>query len=288
MARAQCDNSTDLDLALFILTIISTHVTWWLLSLPTLYKHGFKTYMHDVAWECLRLHQPSFIAFRACFGEDRKYWQANYYSGVRRPTDNLKDLGKAVLKDGLIVVSTCLSLSKLANRGSNADLSGLNSSLWNYPSLPVAIYGLSITIFSKIPPTSRLRPWHMFFITTLVIIIIATAVALAMAYTVGRGIWIGCTILILFMALPLWGIHPKLGFMTAILAAVARTAGPIFGALSPNAYFPFCELRGWAFAGPLLAFTILALLMALYGIFQLPRQEEPDTPVYVEEMKEAP
>jgi hypothetical protein len=49
--------------------------------------------------------------------------------------------------------------------------------------------------------------------------------------------------------------------------------GPIVGATTPNAYFPFCPLRGWKFAGPLLAIAIVNGILAFYAMRLQPRVE---------------
>ncbi|KAF8163810.1 hypothetical protein B0H34DRAFT_697049 [Crassisporium funariophilum] len=282
MARNKVDqcNTEPLDWALFILTIISTHVTWWLLPLPRLYTHGFRTYIHDVSWDCLRLQAPSYVAYLACGGQERANWQTCYYTGIKKPTTRFGDI-KAFVKDSLVVVSTCLALYRLCAGGSDKDLSGLNSSLWMYPSLPVAIYGLFISIFAR----TQVKLWIVAVSSLTFLILLAIAIALIIAFTYGRGIWIPCTMLMLFMTLPTWAIAPKLLAMAIFFSTFARIGGMVIGAVSPGAYFPFCALRGWGFAGPVLALALIALILGVYGLQLKPRS---DTVEVVEEMKEIP
>ncbi|KAJ3500342.1 hypothetical protein NLJ89_g9844 [Agrocybe chaxingu] len=219
-----CD-AKPLDWALFTLTIVSTHVTWWALPLPTLFRWGFQSYLHDVAWECLRLQVPSYIASTACFGQPRENWECNYYAGVHRPATRI-DTAKAFVKDSLIVVSTALALYRLCSGDQNQDLSGINSALWMYPSLPVAVYGLFIVIASR----TQVKMWIIVSSALGLIIAIAVAMALVIAFTYGHGIWIPCTVLILMMGLPVWAVAPKLLVIAVFLATMSRFGGPIVGA----------------------------------------------------------
>ncbi|KDR69180.1 hypothetical protein GALMADRAFT_256024 [Galerina marginata CBS 339.88] len=177
-SEPNCD-AESLDWALFVLTIVSTHVTWWLLPLPALFKDGFRVYIHDVAWECLRLQVPSFIAFKSCIKQDRINLQMCYYSGVAKPITRLSEL-KAYVKDSFFVVSTVLALYRLGKGGNvDKDLSGLNVTLWNYPSLPIAMIGLGISVFSR----TQVRPWIVATVTLAAILIVAAAIAVYTALT---------------------------------------------------------------------------------------------------------
>ena len=218
----QCD-AKPLDWALFVTTIISQHVTWWLLPIPVIFKAGFRHYIHDVAWECMCLQQPSYIFFRSCFRQDRAHWQNAYYSGTLKPSTRLDNV-KALMKDSLIIASTTLALYRLCSGGkADKDLSGLNSSLWNYPSLPVALFGLSVMIFSR----TKLKLWIIFVITVLTGVFIIIMIALAIALTFDHGLWVGSSILILFVTIPLWAIHPKLILLTGLLSMVSRVGGQL-------------------------------------------------------------
>ncbi|PPR07454.1 hypothetical protein CVT26_013485 [Gymnopilus dilepis] len=267
-----CDAEA-LDWAIFSLTIISTNVTWWLFPLPTLFKSGFKTYAHDVAWECLRLQAPTFAAIRASDHPDRSCWQMIYYAGIIKQPTRFGTL-KAFLKDSLIVVSSILSIYKLCSGDPSRDISGLNVSLWMYPSLPVAILGLSISIFSR----TQFKGWVICIIILSVIVGVATGIAVAISRTYGHGIEVPATILMIYMGIPWWALLPPLIIPTIVLATFAKIGGPVVGAVSPGAYFPFCPLRGWGFASPILALGIISAGLAMYGCSLKPRFE-PEEPV---------
>jgi hypothetical protein len=264
-----------------MMTIISQHVTWWLIPIPVIFKFGFRHYIHDVAWECMRLQQPSYIFFRSCFQQERTHWQNAYYSGILKPPNFLGNV-KALMRDSLLLVSTTLALYRLCSGGkADKDLSGINSSLWNYPSLPVAIYGLSVVIFSR----TKLSLGLIFLIIILISTFIIIMISLAIGLTFNHGLWFGSAILVSVVAIPFWAINHRLNFITVVLSALSRVGGPIIGAVSPKAYFPFCQLRGWGFAGPLLALSIINIILAMYAISLAPRQERPEE---IEEMKEMP
>jgi len=274
-------NSKPLDWALFAITIISQYVTWWLLPIPVIFRLGFRHYIHDVAWECMRLQQPTYILFRACFQQERAHWQNAYYSGILKPPIRLENI-KTFVKDSLILVSSILGLYRFcSDANAEKDLSGINSLLWNYPSLPVVIIGISVVIFSR----TKVKLWLIFVITIACNVSLAAVTSVAIALTYDHGWWIETLIFILFISIPLWMIHPKFILYTGVLSTVTRFAGPVIGAVSPSAYFPFCQLRGWGFSGPLLALMLINMILAMYAISLAPRQEKPGE---IEEMEEIP
>lgn len=280
----QCD-AKPLDWALFTTTIIGQYVTWWLIPIPVIFKHGFRHYIHDVAWECMRLQQPSYIVFRSCFQQERVHWQSAYYSGILKPPTRLENI-KALAQDSFILVSTTLALYRLHN-GSETDkdlTSGLNSSLWVYPSLPVAIFGLSVVIFSR----TKVKLWLIFVITILFTLCIIAMVSVTIALTFKRqghnDLWEFSTFPILYETIPLWALSYNLIFFTGLLSVMTRF-GPIIGSVTHRGYFPFCQLRGWGFGGTLTGLAIINMILALYAISLTPRRERP---AEIEEMKEIP
>ncbi|KAH7909737.1 hypothetical protein BJ138DRAFT_190330 [Hygrophoropsis aurantiaca] len=275
-----CDTSP-LDWALLVLMFLSTHVTWWAVHLPTLYRTGFGAYLHVVAWECMRIHLPSFAGFLAVAGHPPEHWHSNYYSGISTTT-RTRGLGTALLKDGLIFVTTILSVVRLCTAlrsPAGFDLSGMNGSLYDYPSLPTALIGACITIAGM----SRVSAPRIAWITTGVLACagaaIVTAVALSDTGPEKTNVWYGILFTYLAMSLPLALIAPRtiLPVLCVTIAALARVGGPAAGALSADAYFPYCQLKGKAFGGVLVALGVLAGLLALYGFIRC-RPREPVRP----------
>jgi hypothetical protein len=52
-----CDAGA-LDWALLVLTIITTHVTWWAIPLPTLFREGFRQYCTISNCSAVTRHSP--------------------------------------------------------------------------------------------------------------------------------------------------------------------------------------------------------------------------------------
>ncbi|KAF8891599.1 hypothetical protein CPB84DRAFT_1848892 [Gymnopilus junonius] len=164
----------------------------------------------------------------------------------------------------------------------NRDISGLNVSLWMYPSFPVAILSLAISIFSR----TKLKGWIICIIIFCTIVGITTGIAIAISHTYGHGIEVPATVLILFMGIPWWALALHLIVLTIIFATFAKIAGQVVGTVTPGAYFPFCALRGWGFARPNLALGILSTALALYGCKLKPRAEITTVDVELTENKD--
>ncbi|KAH7909738.1 hypothetical protein BJ138DRAFT_1154558 [Hygrophoropsis aurantiaca] len=280
-SNADACDASPLDWALLILMLLSTHVTWWAVHLPTLYRTGFGAYLHSVAWECTRIHLPSFAGFLAVAGHPPEHWHSNYYSGISTTT-RTRGLGTALLKDGLVLVTSILAVVRLCTAlrsptSGNLDLSGLNGSLWNYPSLPTALIGASISVAGASGRVSAARTaWVTMGVLTCAGAAIVTGVALSDTGPEKTNIWIGILITYLVMALPIALVAPRtiLPVLCVTLAALARVGGPAAGALVAGAYFPYCQLKGKAFGGVLVALGVLAGLLALYGFIRC-RPREP-------------
>jgi hypothetical protein len=80
------------------------------------------------------------------------------------------------------------------------------------------------------------------------------------------NVWYPVTIIFVVMGLPLPLISTRLAFPLIALTALCCLVGIIAGALSAQAYFPFCQLKTAGFAAPLIVFTSLAGLLALYAM----------------------
>jgi len=212
--------------------------------------------------------------------------QNMYYSGILKPPTRLENI-KVLAQDSFILVSTTLALYRLCN-GSATDkdlTSGLNSSLWVYPSLPVAIFGLSVVIFSH----TKVKLWLIFVITILFTLFVIAMVSVILALTLKRqghpDLWEFSTFPILYETIPLWALSHNLIFGTGFLSILIRFGLIIASAVTHHGYFPFCQLRGWGFGGTLTALAIINMILALYAIWLAPRRERP---AEIEEMEEIP
>jgi hypothetical protein len=133
--------------------------------------------------------------------------------------------------------------------------------------LPVATFGLSVVIFSR----TKVKLWLIFVITVAFNVFLTIMTGLAIALTYDHGLWAESGSFILFASIPLWMIHPKMILYTGGLSTVTRFAGLVIGVVTPRAYFPFCQLRGWSFAGPLLVLMAVNMILAVYTNSLAPR-----------------
>lgn len=262
---ASCDASIT-DWATLVITTISINITWWVLEIPKL-RHGKpKNFIDAVAWQCLRMCFPPVAAIYAIVSTPQhKLWPKRYYKGpqIGEEPEHFKalDFLKCAAVDMITIVSVVLSIHHLyKSPGENA--SGWNSSLWSFPSFPVTVYGLSIQFAAALQLRRR------------------NALILGLLFAVGAGAGIGYAIsqsanpsfkfaVILYgiMSTPLILLFPTLQLTLVLLMIITlmRIGGVAVGALTPEAYFPFCALKGPAFAVPYIVFGAVASLLALYG-----------------------
>ncbi|KIJ69697.1 hypothetical protein HYDPIDRAFT_164006 [Hydnomerulius pinastri MD-312] len=258
------------DWALLVLNIISTYVTWWAVNIPTLFREGWRAYIDDVAWECLRIHMPGCAGVVAVSSHDHVYWQSHYHSGVTKRMTKSK-LAVAWITDSFILATSVVSIYRLcqALRSTQFDLSGVGTVAYMYPSLPVALISICIAIAAHF----RLSAGYTYLFTFTAILVVGAAMALPIYFSdvTHTNTWIASFIFYLYMALPLALLDTRRGRLamaSIALAVLARTGGLTIGALSPDVYFPYCALRGPAFAGPVLSLGILAGLLAVYGFIR--------------------
>lgn len=256
-----CDTKP-LDWALFVFTVITTDVTWWLLHIPTIWEEGWRRYLHNVVWECIRLHMPSVAAVIACWPDGkREHWQAFYYTGSRETLSTFRCI-KGLTIDILTIITAILSLYHLCS--DNPDIAhSFNSSLWGYPSLPGAVFGVWLWITSR---TSMTRI-QVALGGPLVVIVIGVSIALVMRYSLSdHSIWVVPTIIFAFMGLPWAFLDIARGtIFMVVFAMFGRIVGPAVGALNKDAYFPFCALKGVPFGATYLALGLLGGLLAGFG-----------------------
>jgi hypothetical protein len=152
------------------------------------------------------------------------------------------------------------------------DMSGLNSTYWAYPSLPVALIGFWLLAASEL----KLRNiWAILIGGFLVLAISCVAFTLVLYYLSPLrqdSTWILPTVEYILISLP-WALIPHLIFQLLVpaVSVIVRTGGVALGAMTPDAYFPFCKLKGNGFGGTYLAFGVLAAVLAIYGRFKWDR-----------------
>ncbi|KAJ1568725.1 hypothetical protein HK405_014542 [Cladochytrium tenue] len=269
MAAADGCETNWLNWLLLLFTVLTTYVNWWALQLPILWAKengGIKEYIYAVSWECTRLHLPGVSATISFKSRTYKDWVSRYYTGRSenmRPTKRIT----TVVTDILTILGAIIAVYRetvLLSGSEHPDESGLNGSFYLYPLLPVAVFGLCITISAWM----KWRLWVAIAFTTAVFLLVGTAVVLVVwafdKYHIGD--WIMVCFGYVLMGFPaLFPIVIRLVPAILLMSAAIRNVPIIAGATSPAAYFPFCQLKTWAFAAPLLAIAILAALGALVG-----------------------
>lgn len=278
-----CDAST-MDWASLIVTFVTVNVTWWLIDIPKIWKFGFGAYINAISWQCLRVSLPSVAAVYAYYHHKEPHEMAKiYYHGFhpdpeqqRLPMTKMQ-VARALVVDSLIIAATCMTIYKACNlptdSAGDVTISGWNMSLWVYPSLPVAIIGFWMMAASQL----RVRnPWILSGVGFIAIALACVTFSLVLYYVspLRQGsMWVASLILYIYLALPWSLILPSIALELLIIAmsVMVRAGGVVAGALSKDAYFPFCSLRGGAFGGVYLAIGILAALFAIYARFKWDR-----------------
>jgi len=275
-----CDTSI-FDWVALAITIIYVHITWWLFDIPKLWKHGMRSFLDAICWQCLRISMPSVAGIYAVYHAiELDDLPKIYYYGFdpndeRQPMTPFEYI-KALITDTLSVIATCVTIYQAChfkpNRNGEIDASGWNSKYWAYPTLPVSLIGFWLL---AVP---RLKLGNIWLILTggfFVLTIPCVAFTLVLYYlspSRDGGIWFMATFEYLYLSLPL-AFFPHVAFQLLVpaLSVFARTGGVAAGALSEDASFPFCQLRNKPFGWTYLSFGILAALLAIYGRFKWDR-----------------
>ena len=268
-----------------IFTIVSVNVSWWLFSLPLLFRHGFRLYIFSVTWESMRLYMPAFLALFALKAartpEESPYI---YYLGPLYVPQRRQELGpgmgplsgvelqldvrpllglsnfqfiKALAIDSLTVIATIINLVLDLRKGPRKiDTSQpATSSLWVYPTLPVAVIGLWLLLSARL----RMREVWTVLGGFAVLLAIGTAITVPMAWISSNGgsnlVWVASMVGYLVLALPLVACNIQL-WITALtlvtcffrVGALGLTAAGEFSGHFQFIYFPFCQLRNTGFS----------------------------------------
>ncbi len=142
--------ATPLDWAVLVITTFTINISWWALELSTARKHGVKAYFEATCWQCLRVCMPCVAGIWAISHNPnlRLRWPRYYYFGPSshdvdsaRPMTTF-DSAKVVSVDLFSIAATGMSIYKFCVLPAGYDFSGINTALYLYPSLPVAIIGL--------------------------------------------------------------------------------------------------------------------------------------------------
>ncbi|GAB1317994.1 hypothetical protein MFIFM68171_08204 [Madurella fahalii] len=285
MVEATLCTTSSLEWTALILTIFTTNVSWWLFDIPLLWQYGFRQYMSSVIWQCFRLHMPSCAAIYAIMAarnsaeEPFIYYSGPFYNAIsrdfpegQRSPPRLTRFGfvKALTLDTLTVISTIVTIYNACQLPEGTDIHGLNSSLWMFPSLPVAVIGLWLLLCSVIKWRRRWTILLGLLMICVVGVALALPLALVSAVTRPGNLWIASVVGYVMIALPvaIWN-NLWMVLLCAAYGVLFRVCGLGAAALAESGYFPFCQLRSSAFGGVYIGFGVLAAILAVWGRYTI-------------------
>jgi hypothetical protein len=270
-----CTHSS-LEWAGLIISIVAINVSWWLFDVPLIWKHSWKHYLNSVMWQCFRLYMPGIAAIYAIrMATSCEEQPFIYYTGTTHDassTDQPSRLSKfkytkALLTDSVTIVATGITLSTAVHSPVGTNISGFNSSLRSYPSLPVAVWGLWLILCSHLRWKSGWAKWAGFLVVICVGLALALPLALASPEGRSSSIWFPALIGYIIMGLPILAYSFRVAVVAEMFVVIIRVGGIGIGACTPMAYFPFCQLKGKAFGVTYLLVGSIGGLIALCGLF---------------------
>jgi len=129
---------------------------------------------------------PSCVIVVACLQDGRReHWQALYYNRVWEKLPTFA-CAKGLIIDTLSVISSVIAIYRLYS-GQSVSISGLNSGLWSYPSLPGTIFGIWLWVASRMRMTGNQAILGGF----LIVILIAVSIALVVHFSLSQIIVFG-------------------------------------------------------------------------------------------------
>lgn len=256
---ATCDTVTPLTWASLALTFITIQLTWWVFDLPLLFQSraqggGPVAFIDAVSWKCVRSHCPASAGvIAASKGADASEFARIYYLGMRReerpPEWTSWKLCTSVASDLATIVASIITLyQSLTLPAFDGRRFGL--SLWVYPSLPVALIGLSLLAGERFFPRSRRGNVLLLVLTISAVVLVGVAIPLVLwRFNTTDDLWYISVIFYCAMVFPAILFHLGLVVLTAAYAWMARVGGVAFAALAHNSGGqPYCKLDGIGFA----------------------------------------
>jgi hypothetical protein len=261
-----CD-ATIKDWTILIITLLTTHLTWLLLPLPTFWREGGKPYFSHLTWHTLRLHLPTRVFLPAILRGPREHWESRYYHGLNDVT-TWKGRVVNVVVDVLVFVGVGMAFYVLLNDGAGGF--DINVSLWMYPSLPNSVLGLWITAVSK----TKLPPKVVVGGGLFILFAVPAPIAyLIHTFYPTRLLWLLPTASYIFVSFfPLLVLAINKGWLRWVVlllvmmgTMLARVGAPVYASLTEDGWFPYCQLaNGKVFAIVLLGLGCVAMLAAVW------------------------
>jgi hypothetical protein len=274
-----CNSITPLTWASLVITFVTIQLTWWIFDVSMLWSQGagMRTFFDSVSWTCLKAHaagSAGLIAIRK--GRDTSQYARIYYMGMKRqdtpPEWKSWKFYTCILTDLLVIVATCITLYEACTLPAADARRQFGVELWAYPSLPVALIGLSLLLGEFFFPPTRKgdRLLLLFIISLLVLVELAVALILWKFDTVAEdrtlGMWWFSIICYIIMTFPWIFIHPPLHFFACAAGCFFRVGGIVSAAFSHYAGGqPYCKMPGPAFGAVYLALGAVAAVFALLG-----------------------
>jgi hypothetical protein len=286
------------DWATLVITIISINMTWWLLEIPLIWKHGFKRYFYSVTWQCFRMYMPccaaivALLTARSSQEEPYIFYVGPFDNGQidpqapnieitslpartepepaqpETPTRALSrfQLIKSLAVDGATILGTALTINTTINAPAGTSKFGASRFTWMYPTLPVALFGLWLLLCGT---WLRWRRKWTCWLGMLLVVAVGAAMTAPVAVSSPTHTWYPAILGYAFMGLPILA-YPHGVIITGgiLLGFVARVGGVGIGALSPAANFPFCQLRHPAFGALYLTIGGIGAILAFVGWFK--------------------
>lgn len=197
-----------------------------------------------------------------------------YYLGLKRqatPADwKTWKLYSCIGTDLLSITATIITIYQACTLPQYDARRNFGLSLWVYPSLPVALIGLTLLVGERFfPHTPRGNLLLLAFIL-LVLVLAAMAVSLALwkfDTTDSNGTWWISIIFYVLMVLPVVYIRFLMAFW-CVAAWMVRVGGVSLAALQHySGGQPYCEMRGLGFAIVYMVLGGIAAVLALFGGF---------------------
>jgi hypothetical protein len=273
-----CRSIKPLTWALLIITFVTIQLTWWIFDIPLLWKkgEGLRTFLDSITWACLRAHTAGSAGLiSARLGSDSSQFARIYYLGMKRQTTppewKMWKLWTCIGTDLLTVVTTIITLHEACTLPQADARRHFGVELWVYPSLPVALIGLSLLLGERFFPRTHKGNQLLLLLIVALLLLVELAVTLVLwkfNTTDGYGTWWVSIIFYSAMILPLvYGrTTARFHIFPCLAAGFARVGGVGLAALNHYAGGePYCKISGTAFGIVYITLGGVAAVLAFFG-----------------------
>jgi hypothetical protein len=279
-----CDTVKPEAWALLVITFVSIQLTWWIFDIPLLWQKGGGLYafLDSISWACLRAHAAGSAGrISARLGSDSSQFARIYYLGMKRqstpPEWKTWKLWTCIGTDLLTVVITIITLYDACTLPQENVKRQIGVELWVYPSLPVALIGLSLLLGERFFPRTHRGNQLLLLLIMALLFLVELAVSLVLwrfDKADGSGIW-GVSIgFYSAMTIPLLydpRTHPHY-YVLHLFSCVAGWFARVLGIGTAASYHyaggePYCKISGQAFGIVYMTMGAIAATLAFFGGF---------------------